>query len=122
MANRSIPSPLSLLVFCGRSLFREYGWQFFRRIAFLHPLKTARAVRAAAAFTASYSPKCVRHAGDDGRPAAVRVHAGSLDNPGQVLMVAPCRQPSFAWREFPWLEAREAIRAEARGVNGAGAG
>jgi len=44
-----IPSPLSLLAFCGRSLFREYGWQFFRRIAFLHPLKTARAVRAAAA-------------------------------------------------------------------------
>ena len=44
-----IPSPLSLLAFCGRSVFREYGWQFFRRIAFLHPLKTARAVRAAAA-------------------------------------------------------------------------
>ena len=53
MANRSIPSPLSLLVFCGRSLFREYGWQFFRRIAFLHPLKTARAVRAAAALDVS---------------------------------------------------------------------
>ena len=48
-----IPSPLSLLVFCGRSLFREYGWQFFRRIAFLHPLKTARAVRAAAALDVS---------------------------------------------------------------------
>ena len=46
-------SPLSLLAFCGRSLFREYGWQFFRRIAFPHPLKTARAVRATAALDMS---------------------------------------------------------------------
>ena len=49
MVNPAKSSPASLLAFCGRSLFRAYGWQFFRRIAFLHPMKTARAVRAAAA-------------------------------------------------------------------------
>ena len=73
------------------------------------------AVQAAAAFAASYSPKCVRHAESDDTPSAVRVHAGSLDTPGQVIMVRPCRRPSFAWREPPWLEAREAVRAEAKG-------
>jgi hypothetical protein len=30
--------------FCLHSLFREYGWQFFRRVALPHPLKTAKAV------------------------------------------------------------------------------
>jgi hypothetical protein len=30
--------------FCVRSLFREYGWQFFLRVAAPHPLRTARAV------------------------------------------------------------------------------
>jgi len=30
--------------FCLRSLFREYGWQFFGRVALPHPLRTARAV------------------------------------------------------------------------------
>ena len=72
------------------------------------------AVEAAAAFTASYSPKCLRHLKDTGTLAAVRVHAGSLDNPGQVLMVSPSRQPSLSWRECSWPEAFEAIRAEAK--------
>jgi hypothetical protein len=31
-------------IFCLRSLFREYGWQFFGRVALPHPLRTARAV------------------------------------------------------------------------------
>jgi len=30
--------------FCLQSLFREYGWQFFGRVALPHPLRTARAV------------------------------------------------------------------------------
>lgn len=30
--------------FCLHSLFREYGWQFFGRIALPHPVKTAKAV------------------------------------------------------------------------------
>jgi len=30
--------------FCLRSLFREYGWQFFLHVAAPHPLRTARAV------------------------------------------------------------------------------
>ena len=29
--------------FCLHSVFREYGWQFFRRIAVPHPVRTARA-------------------------------------------------------------------------------
>ncbi|MHC4713490.1 MAG: hypothetical protein ACYTAN_09520 [Planctomycetota bacterium] len=35
--------------FCLNSLFREYGWQFFSRVALPHPLKTARAVIASGA-------------------------------------------------------------------------
>ena len=30
--------------FCLRSLLREYGWQFLRRVAVPHPVRTARAV------------------------------------------------------------------------------
>jgi hypothetical protein len=30
--------------FCLNSLFREYGWRFFSRVALPHPLKTTRAV------------------------------------------------------------------------------
>lgn len=30
--------------FCLHSLFREYGWQFIRRVAVRHPVKTARAI------------------------------------------------------------------------------
>ena len=53
MASASIPSPASLLAFCGRSLLREYGGQFFRRIALPHPLKTVRALRGACALDVS---------------------------------------------------------------------
>ena len=35
-----------MLEFCLHSLFREYGWQFFWRIALPHPWKTAKAVLA----------------------------------------------------------------------------
>lgn len=70
----------------------------------------AEAVRSAAAFTASYSPKAVRHAADANSPIAVRAHAGSLDAAGDTLSVTPSRLPVPSWREFPWLEAREAIR------------
>ena len=70
----------------------------------------AEAVQSAAAFTASYSPKSVRHAADSGTPIAVRLHAGSLDAPGHTLSVIPSRIPTPSWREFPWSEAREVIR------------
>jgi hypothetical protein len=39
--------------FCLRSLLREYGWQFVRRVAVPHPLRTARAVLAAGALDVS---------------------------------------------------------------------
>ena len=39
--------------FCLRSLLREYGWQFFLRVAAPHPLSTARAVLASSALDVS---------------------------------------------------------------------
>lgn len=33
-----------MLNFCLQSLFREYGWRFFRRVAAPHPVRTARAL------------------------------------------------------------------------------
>ena len=45
--------PLSLWRFCRQSLFREYGWQFFRHVALPHPLRTVRAMRAAAVLVVS---------------------------------------------------------------------
>jgi hypothetical protein len=39
--------------FCLRSLLREYGWQFFRRVALPHPLRTTRAVLASGALDVS---------------------------------------------------------------------
>jgi hypothetical protein len=33
-----------MLAFCLQSLFREYGWQFFWRVALPHPVRTAKAV------------------------------------------------------------------------------
>jgi hypothetical protein len=39
--------------FCLRSLLREYGWQFVRRVAVPHPLRSTRAVLAAGALDVS---------------------------------------------------------------------
>jgi hypothetical protein len=39
--------------FCLNSIFREYGWQFFRRIAATHPVRTAKAFLNAAAIDVS---------------------------------------------------------------------
>lgn len=33
-----------MLAFCLHSLFREYGWQFIRRVALPHPVRTATAI------------------------------------------------------------------------------
>ena len=41
--------------FCLRSLFREYGWRFFWRVAARHPLRTTKAVLASGALDASGS-------------------------------------------------------------------
>ena len=93
---RDFPGPIAL----GRFLGGEWS---------------AQAAQGAAAFVASYSPKCMRHAENAGGEAAVRVHPGSLDAPGHVLTVTPSRHPPFAWREYTWPEACEAIRAERKG-------
>ena len=72
------------------------------------------AVQNAAAFMASYSGKAVRHAEASGESVAVRVHSGSLDNPGEVVFSLPSRITPFNWREFSWEETSEAVRAERR--------
>jgi hypothetical protein len=41
--------------FCLHSIFREYGWQFFRRIAAPHPVRTAKAFLRAATIDVSDS-------------------------------------------------------------------
>ena len=76
-----ISSPLSLLAFCGRSLFREYGWQFFRRIAFTHPAKTVRAVRAAVELDVA------------GDPAEVPGPASAFGGARSVVGVGFCLKP-----------------------------
>lgn len=74
----------------------------------------AELVRAAAAFTASYSPKATRHAEEQNLPVAVRIHSGSLDEPGTLLEVFPSREPDIIWSEYSWQAAREEIKAEAK--------
>lgn len=73
-----------------------------------------QAVQSAAALVASYSGKAAGHAANTGEEIAVRVHAGSLDNPGSLVMARPSREPDLAWTEPLWPHAKEAIRAEAR--------
>ena len=74
----------------------------------------AAAVLSAAAFTASFSGKAVRHTGqswEQGQDAiAVRVHPGSLDAPGQLVQVRPSRMPHFSWQELSWDVVRELIK------------
>ena len=78
---------------------------------FLGSVWPGEAVRSAAAFTASYSTKAVRHAGQSGEAAAVRVHPGSLDAPGDIVEASPEREPAFGWEEFSWEKTEEAVRA-----------
>lgn len=74
----------------------------------------AEAVNSAAAFTASYAPKAVRQAGTHGRAVTVRVHPGSLDEPGSLVNARPDRAPAFDWHEYAWERARQEIRDDAR--------
>jgi len=75
----------------------------------------AEVVLSAAAFTASYSAKAVRHAEQGPDAIAVRVYPGSLDASGQVVHVRPNRKPHFSWQEFSWDAVREAIKTGVRG-------
>jgi hypothetical protein len=68
------------------------------------------ALSSAAAFTASYSGKAMRHVAEQGGEIAMRAHPGSLDNPGAVLLVAPSRAPELAWREYTWEESKLEIK------------
>ncbi len=78
-------------------------------------------IHAAAAFTASFSPKAARFAKERSEPVRVKVHTGPdhaavlrpvEDDAVPAVSVIPTR--GGAWREFTWEAAREEIRAEAR--------
>ena len=79
--------------FCLHSLFREYGWQFFRRIALPHPLKTAKAVRASGRL--DYSGD-VTHLGTED-PGRAFGGAGSIVGVGFCLkpLDPPCPSGRF---------------------------
>jgi hypothetical protein len=70
--------------FCLRSLVREYGWQFFGRVALPHPLRTARAVLDSGALDVS--------------GASVVVSAGGsgpgLDGARSIVGVGFCLKPT----------------------------
>ena len=83
MAPVSIPGRDDLATFCLHSLLREYGWLFFRRIGLRHPLRTARAMRAAGALDDSGDALDVHAAGP------VRTFGG----PGALVGVGFCLKP-----------------------------
>ena len=69
--------------FCWHSLFREYGWQFFRRVAAPHPVKTLRAVRASGALDFS----------GDRTAVAAEGPGRSFGGPGSIVGVGFCLKP-----------------------------
>ncbi len=78
-------------------------------------------IDAAAAFTASFSPKAARFAAEKGEAVRVKVHTGPdhaavlrpmEEDAVPAVAVMPARDGS--WQEFAWEAAREEIRAEAR--------
>ena len=69
--------------FCWHSLFREYGWQFFRRVAGPHPVKTIRAVRASGALDFS----------GDRTAVAAEEPGWSFGGPRSIVGVGFCLKP-----------------------------
>lgn len=105
----------------------------FKTASFPGPVSLARpfpgqkwdeaAVRAAAAFCASFSPKARRFAEETGKPVGVKVcrgpdYAAAMlpveDGVMPVVCVAPDRRTEHAWSEYAWDKARAEIKAEAR--------
>ena len=70
--------------FCWHSLFREYGWQFFWRIALPHPVKTARAVRTSGTLDYSGSMTALGAAGPD----------SPFGGPQSIVGVGFCLKPT----------------------------
>ena len=73
--------------FCLHSLFREYGWQFFRRIALPHPVKTAKAVAASGALDFSGDVTAL------GAEASERVFGGAKSIVGVGFCLKPLDPP-----------------------------
>ena len=81
-ARASPPPPPSLWDFCRRGLFREYGAQFFFRLALPHPVATARALRAAARLDVS-----------GGEVAVPAPASGPPGGPRAIVGVGFCLKP-----------------------------
>lgn len=89
------------------------------------------AVLAAAAFTASFSPKAARHAQETGTTVNVKVLPGSAketlmemaENRSDIPLahIIPDRVTERHWHELSWEQAREEIKAEAKERMHAGA-
>lgn len=105
----------------------------FKAAAFPGPVSLARpfpgqewdeaAVRSAAAFCASFSPKAKRFAEETGNPVGVKVCKGpdyeaalrpAEDGTNPVVEIAPDRSTEHAWAEYAWDKARAEIKAEAK--------
>jgi hypothetical protein len=71
-----------MLAFCLHSLFREYGWRFFTRVALPHPVRTAHAVMASGAIDLSGPVAAVSPDG-----------AFRLDGPRSVVGAGFCLKP-----------------------------
>ncbi len=93
----------------------------FRMVGFPGPIVVGRqfegrlwsleAIRDAAAFAASYSPKAVR----SGLPVDVSVSLGAESG---VLRVMPARETALSWREPSWEVVREEKKAGERQARG----
>jgi hypothetical protein len=69
--------------FCARSVLREYGWQFVRRVALPHPVRTARAILDASPLDDSGAALSV--------PAGLE--AARVGGPGSIVGLGFCLKP-----------------------------
>jgi hypothetical protein len=109
------------------------GDRLFKTSSFPGPISLARALpgqawtdealAAAAAFTASFSPRAVRFAQENSATVPVKTAGGDdpvavtqliEDAEAPALAVVPDRVTPLAWQGYAWEKAREEMRADAR--------
>lgn len=95
------------------------GDMLFRLCDFTGPLALARpfagpwdaqVIQDAAALVASYSPKAVHHATEQGKPVSVRVEICGGEK--TIVDAVPSRQTGLPWGMPDFIEVRDAIRKE----------